>query len=129
MGGGMNADIENFRMSYGEYKDYLLGLTIYYQLIPKAIRWTNTRSFKRIRGRIQNAISEADEILAKVDSGEDVKDLLDKFIWPPKWGPMDVRVETCCLAYEWNKGIMKSDYENLSKSDIKLIKDTVSKLI
>ena len=68
----MHVDIENFTKSYKEYKDYLLGLTIYYQLIPIAIRWTNTGSLKRVRGRIQNALSEAEIIFSKNDTGEDV---------------------------------------------------------
>ena len=68
----MHVDIENFTKSYKEYKDYFLGLTIYYQLIPIAIRWTNTGSLKRVRGRIQNALSEAEIIFSKNDTGEDV---------------------------------------------------------
>lgn len=128
-GEGMHLDIEIFAKSYEEYKDYLLGLTIYYQLIPKAIRWTNTGSFKRIRGRIQNALSEAEIIFSKSDSGEDITELLEKFTWPPKWGPMDGRVAACHYAYGMNKTLISSDYENLNKSEIKLLRNYISKLI
>ena len=125
----MPVDIEHFTKSYEDYNDYLLGLIIYYQLIPKAVRWTNTGSFKRIRGRIQKALSEAEVILTKSDSGEDVTDLLAKFTWPPKWKPMDSRVAACHYAYEMNKTVISSDYEKLRKSEIKLLRDYISKLI
>jgi len=125
----MRLDIEHFTKSYKDYNDYLPGLTIYYQLIPNAIRWTNSGSFKRVRGRIQKVLSEAEVIFTKSDSGENVAVWLAKFTWPPKWKPMDTIVEACYYAYEMNKTVIGSDYEKLRKSGIKLLRGYISKLI
>ena len=80
----MSTNIKALKTSYDDYNDYLIGLTIYYQLIPKALRWTNKGSFNRVKGRIQKAILDAEEIFFKRESGEDVSKLIDAFIWPPK---------------------------------------------
>jgi len=122
----MSAEIDALKAACDDYRDHLIGLTIYYQLIPKALRWTNTGSFNRIKGRTKTALSEANELINKYEAGMDVAQAIRSFSWPVKWSPMVQRADTCLQAYNMIKASIGSDYENLGKPAIRLLREMTS---
>ena len=122
-------DLDNLRRELEEYRQHLIGITIYYQLIPKALRWTNKGPFNRIKGRLEVAIQQADQIILKTEAGEDLSTIESSHSWPEKWTPMEQRAKTSYEAYIVNKNFIKSPFDQLSKSDIKLIRQTVSAML
>ena len=90
---------EYFRSAHSDYEEYLFGLDLYYQCIPRVIRWTITGSLKRISNRIEAALYRANKIIEKHMRGEDVSQAIRGFEWLEKWGPMHNRITTCLNAY------------------------------
>ncbi len=119
-----NSIIENFENSIFDEEDFLLGLKVYYKLIPAFVRWTNSRSIKKISRRMDIAINAANQLLDRHNNGDDVLQLIKEFKWPPRWKPMEDRVKKCLLAYGMSS-VEEEDPNKFTKNDIKIIKEAI----
>ena len=116
-----------FRSDISEYETHLFGIDLYYQCIPKAVRWTNTGAFNRISARIETALFKANRIVENHMQGEEVMTEIEGFMWPEKWGPMEERAALCVRAYVVELGVDGyNKRRKLSKEEIKRLKSYIS---
>jgi hypothetical protein len=107
---------------------FLNGIKLYYRLIPAAIRWTNTGSFKRITSRMTAAINRAKTLVSKYRHGEDISDEILRFRWPERLTSMENRVKTVQLAW-FASGVKEEDPDKMTKAELMMVKEKVSQFI
>jgi len=116
-----------FTSDISEYETHLFGVDLYYQCIPKAVRWTNTGAFNRISTRIETALLKANRIVESHMKGEDMMTEVEGFVWPEKWGQMEERVDLCVRAYVVEIGTRGyNKRRKLSKDEIKRLKSYIA---
>lgn len=91
--------IAQFEMSIKSYEEQLFGLSLFYDTMPKSIRWTNALSFKNMTRRGKKALASAKDLLQATRQNDSLVSSLYMFEWPPFTDDMLTRIEALLTTY------------------------------
>ena len=91
--------IAKFENEINIYEERLFGLTLFYDTMPKIIRWTNALSFRNMIRRGKIALTLAQQLVQTARQDDSRISKLNKFEWPPFTNQMLSRIEALLTVY------------------------------
>jgi len=120
--------LKQFEDKLSDEEEFLNGLKLYYRLIPAAIRWTNAGSIKRITKRMTTANDLAKLLIEEHKGGRDMSSEISRFQWPKRWDAIEPRINALFVA-RLAAGVLDKDPEEMTKADLKKIKENLKDYI
>ena len=115
--------LSRFEEDITSYEEKLFGLALFYDTMPRVIRWTNALSFRKMTRRGKAAINVARQLLQTARQDASTISGLDTFEWPPFTRDMLHRIEALLTVYR----IIFPDrpMERLSKEEVKRLREAL----